>query len=156
MVGLKIMVMKKRVLVGFFIVVLVMLFTFIFTSSLGREKPPLVEIEQGNEYSRFHDIRVEVINAAGAPGLARKVTFLLRKRGFDVVYYGNSREKLAHTVIVERVDSTLQNATALGGVIGCNNIMLDYDPDKLLEVSLLLGRDYSKFFPGIDTLVILF
>lgn len=148
--------MKKRVLVGIFMLVVVFLSIFILTSSVGREKPSLPQYKEEKKASRFHNIRVEVINAAGAPQLARKVTFLLRNRGFDVVYFGNSKERLDRTVIVERVDSSLVNANFLGDVIGCNNLMLDYDPDRLLEVSLLLGRDYRKFFPGIDTLVILF
>src|SRR5690606_29512776 len=36
--------------------------------------------------------RVEVLNAAGRPGIARMATRRLRESGFDVVYFGNAEE----------------------------------------------------------------
>ncbi|HEX2721963.1 MAG TPA: LytR C-terminal domain-containing protein, partial [Gemmatimonadaceae bacterium] len=38
-------------------------------------------------------IKVEVLNATGVRGLARKATMFLRDRGFDVVAVGTAREQ---------------------------------------------------------------
>jgi hypothetical protein len=143
----------KRGWLGFGIfVILVGLLVFILNPGRGKVR----QGEKTEIKEEFRNIRLEVINAAGRYQLARKVTFILREKGFDVVYFGSSKERLEHTVIVERADSTLKNAKLLGEVIGCKNYLLEIDPDKLLEVSLLLGGDYKKYFPGIDTLVILY
>ena len=49
-------------------------------------------------------VRVEVLNAAGIPGLARVVTRTLRERGFDVVYFGNARGfSPESTLVIDRV-----------------------------------------------------
>jgi len=94
----------------------------------------------------YSSVRVEVLNAAGVPNLARNVTLWLRRQGFDVVYYGSAREKLDKTVIVERSDENMKNARLLGDLIGCHEIIKEIDPDRLLEVSLILGKDWQSYF----------
>ncbi len=94
----------------------------------------------------YSSVRVEVLNAAGVPNLARNVTLWLRRQGFDVVYYGSAREKLDKTVIVERSDENMKNAKLLRDLIGCDEVIKEIDPDRLLEVSLILGKDWKSFF----------
>jgi hypothetical protein len=98
----------------------------------------------------FPGIRIEVLNAAGVPGLAKAVTWRLRDMGFDVVYYGNAKDTLGKTVVIERVDSSLANAKALAGAIGVKEITYEPDPDRLLEVTLLVGLDFKEVFKGIE------
>ncbi len=98
----------------------------------------------------FPGIRVEVLNAAGEPGLAKKVTWRLRAMGFDVVYYGNATDTIAKTVVIERIDSSMANAKALAGAIGVKEITYEPDPDRLLEVTLLVGKDFKEVFRGIE------
>jgi len=101
-------------------------------------------------------IRVEVVNATGIPGLARKVTFLLRQDGFDVVYYSSSRDTIKKTVVVERSDSSLSHAKHLAKWIGCKEITLEWDYDKISDCALVIGLDFNKYFPGVDTAKILY
>lgn len=98
----------------------------------------------------YPGIRVEVLNAAGEPGIAKKVTWRLREMGFDVVYYGNAKDTLGKTVVIERLDSSLANAKALAGAIGVKEITYEPDPDRLLEVTLLVGLDFREVFKGIE------
>ncbi len=98
----------------------------------------------------YPGIRVEVLNAAGEPGIAKKVTWRLRQMGFDVVYYGNAKDTLGKTVVIERLDSSLANAKALAGAIGVKEITYEPDPDRLLEVTLLVGLDFREVFKGIE------
>lgn len=101
-------------------------------------------------------VRVEVINATGIPGLARKVTFLLRQDGFDVVYYSSSKDTIKRTVIVERSDSTMSHAKHLAKWIGCKEITLEWDYDKISDCAIVIGLDFNKYFPGLDTAEILY
>ncbi|MGC8894401.1 MAG: LytR C-terminal domain-containing protein [candidate division WOR-3 bacterium] len=98
----------------------------------------------------FPGIKVEVLNAAGEPGLAKKVTWRLRGMGFDVVYYGNANDTLSKTVVIERVDSSMANAKSLAGAIGVKEITYEPDPDQLFDVTLLVGLDFKEFFKDIN------
>ncbi len=96
--------------------------------------------------SSYRKIRVEVLNASGVRDLARKTTMFLRDLGFDVVFYGNyPKGTVAHTVIVDRVSPEYKNAKILQRILGVPVLDYERDPDKLLEVSLVLGKDYKKY-----------
>ncbi len=105
---------------------------------------------------RFPQIRVEVLNATGVNGLAKRVSWRLRDMGFDVVYYGNATDTLSKTVIIERADSSLSNAKEMAWAINCKEITFEPDPDGLLEITLILGLDYQKIFKDIDKEKVLF
>ncbi len=86
-------------------------------------------------------IRVEVLNATRIRGLARKGTFLLRDRGFDVVSIGTSPLQSDSTVVLDRTSHpewARRVARALGGA------RVDTRPDSTLyvDVTVLLGRDW--------------
>ncbi len=97
----------------------------------------------------YPHIRVEVLNAAGARGLAKKVSWKLREMGFDVVFYGNAGDTLAKTVVVERADTSCRNARLVAEAIGCKEITYEPDPDLLLEVTLILGKDWRGLFKDL-------
>jgi len=101
-------------------------------------------------------IRVEVINATGIPGLARKVTFLLRQDGFDVVYYSSLKDTIKKTVVVERSDSSMSHAKHLAKWLGCKEVTIEWDYDKISDCALVLGLDFNRYFPGLDTAKILY
>lgn len=88
-------------------------------------------------------IRVEVLNAARVPGLADRVTRLLRSRGFDVVDYGNDSRQRPISVILDRVDNPVfarELALALPGT----PIRRDPSPDRFIDVTLVVGSDYAR------------
>lgn len=91
--------------------------------------------------------RVEVLNGCGVDNLAYKVALYLREEGFDVVEIGNvTGTSVERTIIIERVDKKMKNAKLLGRVIRCTNMQAMVDSTLFLEVSLLLGKDYEKYF----------
>jgi hypothetical protein len=95
-------------------------------------------------------VRVEVLNGTEVSGLAARVGNHLRELGFDVVSVENAGGIMEETVIVERADASLGNARLLSEEIGCDCITSELDPDRLLEVSLVLGNDYSRYFGEQD------
>ena len=81
----------------------------------------------------------EVLNATRIRGLARRGTFLLRDRGFDVVAIGTSSQQSDSTLVLDRTNHpewARRVARALGGA------RVEARPDSTLyvDVTVLLGR----------------
>jgi hypothetical protein len=91
-------------------------------------------------------IRIEVLNGARVPGLADRVTNLLRDQGYDVVNYGNAPgARHATTSIIDRVGKpryAREVALALPG----SPIRTDLAPDGFIDVTVILGADFERFF----------
>ena len=88
-------------------------------------------------------ITAEVLNASGRAGDARVGTRLLRDAGIDVVYFGNASESgLDSTRIIVR-----RGAAKVGervrAVLGQGRVEIQLDSSKLLDVSVLLGADFT-------------
>jgi hypothetical protein len=96
-------------------------------------------------------VRVEVLNGCGVPKLATKVSWELRKLGFDVVRVGDAHQSdFKETMVVERRAEDRSNAIKLATRIGCARLMKEIDPTLYLEVTLILGTDYHRYFPQIE------
>ncbi len=97
-------------------------------------------------------IRVEVLNGSGYDGAARKVAVALREKGFDVVNIDNAESHdFAKTVVVDRVSSDMRYARLLARRIGCGEIVAQPDPSLYLEITVIVGNDCEKLFPGVTT-----
>jgi hypothetical protein len=100
---------------------------------------------------RNSNIRVEVLNGCGENRLAIKVANILRRTGFNVVKIGNATSRdFLNTVVIERSREDTENAKYFAKVIGCKNVGKDIDKALHLEVSLILGQDYTKYFPDVE------
>jgi hypothetical protein len=87
-------------------------------------------------------VRVEVLNGAGKPGLARTATDRLRGEGFDVVFFGNAlRFDHTRSVVLDRVGDVAR-ARAVAEVLGIDSVDTIIDPGLLLDVSVVLGADW--------------
>jgi hypothetical protein len=86
-------------------------------------------------------ITVEVLNATAVDGLARDVTRRLRRRGIDVLYFGSAGERRLDStrILVRRGDSSA--AIAVREALGAGRVSVELDPKRLLDVSVLVGRD---------------
>jgi hypothetical protein len=93
-------------------------------------------------------IRVEVLNASGVPGVARRGTERLRSRGFDVVYYGNaSGFSPESSVVIDRAGNTAA-ADSVAGALGLRSVRVNPDSTLYLDVTVVLGRDWDGEQPG--------
>jgi hypothetical protein len=90
-------------------------------------------------------ITVEVLNANGRAGDARAATRLLRDEGIDVVYFGNApsleRGLDSTRIIVRRGAGTV--GERVRAALGRGRVEIALDSAKLLDVSVLLGADFS-------------
>jgi hypothetical protein len=88
-------------------------------------------------------VRVEVLNAAGIPGLARVATRTLRERGFDVVYFGNARGfSPESTLVIDRVGRE-ETAREVADALEVERVRSRPDSTLLLEVTVVVGRDWK-------------
>ncbi len=102
-------------------------------------------------YKKNSNIRVEVLNGCGINRLAIRVTNILRKQGFNVVKIGNTnKQNFEETVVIERNNDDLQNAKYFAKRIGCKKLGKDVDHALYLEVTLIIGKDYKKFFSDVE------
>ena len=85
-------------------------------------------------------IKVEVLNATQTKGLARRATFYLRDRGFDVVGSGNVVEQRASTIVYDR--SAHPDWARLVGRAMNAPVVEQPDSSRFLDVTVLLGRNW--------------
>lgn len=91
--------------------------------------------------------RVEVLNAAGSAGLARAATRVLRESGIDVVYFGNAESfGRDSSVVIQRAGSAA-DARRVAEALGIQQIRQQPDSSLYLEVTVVLGRDWSAPAP---------
>lgn len=95
-------------------------------------------------------IRVEVLNASSVQGLARRATFFLRDRGFDVVESGNAAQKHDSTIVLDRSHNpewARLVAKAMGGV----PVAEAPDSTRYVDVTVLIGPAWrpppEPFYP---------
>lgn len=94
-------------------------------------------------------IQVEVLNGCGVAGIASEFTTYLRDRNFDVVSVGNFKsDSVEETMILDRIGNKA-NAEKLAEVLGIDKkkIIQHLNSDYLLDVTLVIGKDYNKLEP---------
>ena len=91
---------------------------------------------------------VEVLNSSGVSGLARRATFLLRDRGFDVVAWGNDPQgRRSQTLIIDYTDRP-EAADRMARVLGGAEVTHGRDSLKRgLDLTVRLG---SAFKPPME------
>lgn len=103
------------------------------------------EAERARLNLRKRQIRVEVLNGTEVERLAQRAAEQLRRAGFDVVEVDNAEDRsFEETVVVDRTDNKAANAELVARELKCHNIIPQLEPTLLLEVTVILGRDYIK------------
>lgn len=95
-------------------------------------------------------VQVEVLNGCGVPGVAEKFTDYLRNNNFDVVQMGNYISfDIGKTLIVDR-SGNIANAKKVADALGINskNIIQQINNDYLLDVSIIIGKDFNQLKPN--------
>ncbi len=122
-------------------------FVFVFTYSFVES---FILKKENKERIEKKKIKVEVLNGTKTSKLAQKVTARLREAGFDVIYYGTYDSEINQTCIFDRKYPDLKAARMLAKEIGNPKVYFEADPDDLVDVTIIIGKDYKKYFPEID------
>ncbi len=83
-------------------------------------------------------VRVEVLNATKTRGLARRATFLLRDRGFDVLGTGTTTPVRDSTLVLSRSGHD-EWARLVADALGGARVEARPDSSRYLDVTVLLG-----------------
>jgi len=108
-------------------------------------------------------LRMEVVNACGTPRVGRAVADELQMRGFDVYAVKSSREPAALTTVVDLRDPSGGYAQTMALALSVQRhwrklplgpravpvTRVELDSSRYLEVRLVVGADYRRFFAGV-------
>ena len=148
--------MKRFLLIGLILLISILLI-------LGRF---LLPKKKGEKVAKsFSEIKVEIINCSGVYEIGKEVMEDLRRRGFNVYDVLFDPDTLAKTVVVERSDEQMTNALILAksiakrkkvGILPREEVLFpelrkEIDNNLLIDVSLILGKDFPTFFPNIPS-----
>ena len=90
---------------------------------------------------------MEVLNGSRRAGVARAATRMLRRRGLDVVFYGNAEAATESTrVIVRRGDPG--NGRQVRQALGSGRVVVEPDTLRRVDVSVVLGLDFRPLVTG--------
>lgn len=128
------MVERENTILTLFLLLILSAFIFSFAYKVWH---PL-------DYSR---IKIEVLNACGIDDLAKNTSRFLRKKGFDVTYFGNAAEYQNKTIIVDKLSPEKKWGKMVGRTLGIKNISVNIDSTRLVNVVILLGKDYEAILP---------
>jgi hypothetical protein len=96
-------------------------------------------------------IRVEVRNASTVQGLARRATFHLRDRGFDVVESGNSDEKHDSTIVLDRSRHPEWARLVANAMGDATPVVESPDSTHYVDITVLVGPSWrpppKPFYP---------
>ena len=86
-------------------------------------------------------VRVEVLNASGVRGLARRATMHLRDHGYDVVSSGNAAERVDGTLVLVRLGHDEWGAR-LARAMGGARVEARPDSSRYVDLTVLVGREW--------------
>lgn len=88
-------------------------------------------------------VRVEVLNASGVPGLARRGTEVLRDGGFDVVSFGNAPGFAPDSSLVLDRVGRMEVARSVADAVQIPRVYARPDSNVYVDVTVVLGRDWA-------------
>jgi hypothetical protein len=94
-------------------------------------------------------IQADVLNGCGVGGIADRFTDFLRNNKVDVVYSGNYiRFDMDETLVIDRTGNKA-NALKVAEILGVSkgNVIQQLNKEYLLDVSIVIGRDYYTLLP---------
>ena len=129
------------------IVTLYLLYILIDKVFLHPPVTAIVPIDKRRTVSDVY-IQLNVINASGQQGIAKKTMNYYRERGFDVVEISTADTLSNMSYVIDHLSDTV-SARNVAYAIGLSDstIKHDYDTTLYLRASVVIGTDYFKLKP---------
>lgn len=129
------------------IVTLYLLYILIDKVFLHPPVTAIVPIDKRRTVSDVY-IQLNVINASGQQGIAKKTMNYYRERGFDVVEISTADTLSNISYVIDHLSDTI-SARNVAYAIGLSDstIKHDYDTTLYLRASVVIGTDYFKLKP---------
>lgn len=129
------------------IVTIYLLYVLIDKVFLNPPVSAIVPLEKRRTVSDVY-IQINIVNATGIQGLAKKATNYFRDRGFDVVEISTSDSLERNSYVIDHLSDTISArnvAYALG--LSDSAVRHDYDSNLYLRASVVLGKNYQSLKP---------
>jgi hypothetical protein len=141
---------RRRFALNILIGVLAVLVVFLSYELLRRTmfRPPVDQERTGPGPGSI--IQLEVLNGCGAQGAAVAFTQYLRARGYDVVEVRNYKNfDVKESLVIDRTGER-ENAVKIAYALGITkeNIIQQLNPEYYIDVSVVIGRDYTSLKPS--------
>jgi hypothetical protein len=129
------------------IVTLYLLYILIDKVFLHPPVTAIVPIDKRRTVSDVY-IQLNIINASGQQGIAKKTMNYYRERGFDVVEISTADTLSNISYVIDHLSDTI-SARNVAYAIGLSDstIKHDYDTTLYLRASVVIGTDYFKLKP---------
>lgn len=129
------------------IVTLYLLYVLIDKAFLNPPVSAIVPIEKRRTVSDVY-IQINIINATGMQGLAKKAMNYFRDRGFDVVEISTSDSLERTSYVIDHLSDTI-SARNVAFALGLTDsaVRHDYDTNLYLRASVVLGKNYHTLKP---------
>jgi hypothetical protein len=92
--------------------------------------------------------QIQVLNGSGVPELAQQAAQVLRDHGLDVVSIGNADSQRYRQTLVLLRRGHAGVARQVAGALGHGEVLEQLDPSLLVDVTVVLGRDYAPERPS--------
>ena len=122
-------------------------YTFINQIFFNPPMNPIVPIEKRRTVSDLY-IQLNVVNASGVKGIAKKIMGYCRERGFDVVEIETAKTLSNTSYVVDHLSDTI-SARNVAYALGIPDSMIkhNYDTTLYLRASVYIGKDYTRLKP---------
>jgi hypothetical protein len=140
-----------NIVIGFLVVIILFLgYTIIQRLHQDSKKTSQIQAQDAAKKEKPSQIiQVEVLNGCGASGTADKFTEFLRAKNIDVVQSGNYLTfDVENTLILNRTGNKA-NARKVADILNIDykNIVEQRNDDYLLDLSIVVGKDFYKLKP---------
>ena len=88
-------------------------------------------------------IRVRVLNTTSTKGLARRMTFVLRDLGYDVVDFDSDRRSTRTSTLILSHTAHAEWAQRLRRAVGMGAVETRSDSLRYVDFTVLIGRDWK-------------
>lgn len=129
------------------IITIYLLYVLIDKVFLNPPVSAIVPLEKRRTVSDVY-VQINIVNATGIQGLAKKAMNYFRDRGFDVVEISTSDSLERYSYVIDHLSDTISArnvAYALG--LSDSAVRHDYDSNLYLRASVVLGKNYQSLKP---------
>jgi hypothetical protein len=93
------------------------------------------------------DIRVQILNGNGVPGIGQQVAELLVGEGFRVILSGNAQRLDHQKTLIITYDSSAEgmaSATRAQELLGVGEVQVSAQEQGIVDLTIVVGKDFPR------------
>ena len=109
--------------------------------------PDFMEDTLGSKPSLGEEVRVQILNGNGEPGIGEEVAARLSKENFRVILSGNARSLDYETTLIVTYDSSkkgLATAERARELLGVGEVQVSAQGQGIVDLTIVVGEDFLR------------